>query len=361
MYKNNDVFTSVWLAAAVLSFHKFSLSSKYRDLSIRDFFFSQSEIVETAQKLCNKTVQSARVSQWCNGDHKDSSYNYLRENKMNKTRRLTVKGEFAGLEERPTNFIKNEKLIVYLKNGTVEITISNLIQWVEEYYDNLLSSRISEKDKISENLASNFENGIIDNAILNKSSEEDKDFIKNGIINFVDEIRKGTIEIYNEFSLQHELGIYLRNCFGEKYKIQFERNVVSFFNTKEHFTKKEMDIVMYSDDYKEKYCIELKYPRNGQYPEQMFNMCKDIKFIEELKMNGFTKCYLLTIVDDPNFYSMNSSNEIGIYNYFRFGKILQGEIIKPTGEKKEKLILVNEYKIKWEILKDKSKYFITIL
>ena len=37
------------------------------------------------------------------------------------------------------------------------------------------------------------------------------------------------VEIYNEFSLQHEMGIYLRSVLSD-YKVQFERNV-SFFTT----------------------------------------------------------------------------------------------------------------------------------
>lgn len=42
-----------------------------------------------------------------------------------------------------------------------------------------------------------------------------------------------------------------------------------------------MDIVIYNES--EKYAIELKYPQNGQYPEQMFSCVKDIKFMEELR------------------------------------------------------------------------------
>ncbi len=40
-------------------------------------------------------------------------------------------------------------------------------------------------------------------------------------------VEDNKIELYNEFSLQHELGIYLRDKLPE-YKIQFERNVSYF-------------------------------------------------------------------------------------------------------------------------------------
>ena len=51
-----------------------------------------------------------------------------------------------------------------------------------------------------------------------------KIFMKKIIDSFVAEIKSKSIEIYNEFSLQHELGILLRNKINNK-KVQFERNV----------------------------------------------------------------------------------------------------------------------------------------
>ncbi len=99
---------------------------------------------------------------------------------------------------------------------------------------------------------------------------------------FMGLVASGEVEVYNEFSLQHELGIFLRaKLMG--YKVQFERNTKFFGIT--GTVKHEIDIVVYND--KEKHAIELKYPLNGQYPEQMFSFVKDIKFMEELKEAGF--------------------------------------------------------------------------
>jgi len=50
---------------------------------------------------------------------------------------------------------------------------------------------------------------------------------------FMAKISNHEIEVYNEFSLQHELGIFLRKCLeteDEEYKTQFERNIGYFFN-----------------------------------------------------------------------------------------------------------------------------------
>lgn len=99
------------------------------------------------------------------------------------------------------------------------------------------------------------------------------------------------IEIYNEFSLQHELGIFLRNKLPN-YRIQFERNV-SYFTPDIKTIKKEIDITIFNQDKSEKYAIELKCPLNGQYPEQMYSFVKDIKFMEELKIEDLLKRLLL--------------------------------------------------------------------
>ena len=64
----------------------------------------------------------------------------------------------------------------------------------------------------------------------------------------------------------------------------------------------------------ERYAIELKYPLNGQYPEQMFSFVKDIKFMEKMKEAGFTAAYCLTLVEDKNFYPGQKRD--GIYMYF---------------------------------------------
>ena len=153
-------------------------------------------------------------------------------------------------------------------------------------------------------------------------------------------VENDKIEIYNEFSLQHELGIFLRNNLTE-YKVQFERNTKSFGIS--GTIKHEIDIVIYNDT--EKYAIELKYPINGQYPEQMFSFVKDICFMEELKYNGFTKTFCLVMVNDKNFYSGKKAD--GIYAYFRESNIMTGEIVKPTGKKDESIMLKENYKIDW--------------
>ena len=99
---------------------------------------------------------------------------------------------------------------------------------------------------------------------------------------FLSDVAKGKAEIYNEFSLQHEFGLYLRPTVGTAFKVQFERPVSFFGLHRGSFVKKEIDISVFASDQSEKYAIELKYSRNGQHPEQMFKACQDIGFLEQL-------------------------------------------------------------------------------
>ncbi len=86
--------------------------------------------------------------------------------------------------------------------------------------------------------------------------------IKELLFEFMYLVENESIEIYNEFSLQHELGIFLRERLTG-YKVQFERNT-RFFGIS-GTVKHEIDIVIYNSN--EKYAIELKFPVNSQYPE----------------------------------------------------------------------------------------------
>jgi len=173
---------------------------------------------------------------------------------------------------------------------------------------------------------------------------------------FFKDIKKNEIEIYNEFSLQHELGIYLRLSLPD-YKVQFERNV-SFFCKDIKTIKREIDIVIYTEDKRELYAIELKNPLNGQFPEQMYSFAKDIKFMEELKERGFTKTFALTKVSQKPFYE-GIVNE-GIYKYFRSEFAVYGDIFKPTGARKNNdfISFAGRHEFEWVDMDSDIKYYI---
>lgn len=179
------------------------------------------------------------------------------------------------------------------------------------------------------------------------------DFLYNALSDFM-RTNGSSNDLYNEISLQLELGIYLRNLCGSLgYKVQFERNINSFVPISTPlggFVKKEIDIVIFNGDKDkpekstERYAIELKFPVNGEYPEQMFKFITDMQFMEEVKVHAdFKETYCITLVEDPKFHTGASCqcDRTGIYQYFRGDKRkhcpvpILGPVYKPTGTGKE--------------------------
>ncbi len=152
------------------------------------------------------------------------------------------------------------------------------------------------------------------------------------------------IELYNEYSLQHELGIFLRNkC--PNYSVQFERNT-NFFGINTATVKQEIDIAVF--DKNEKFAIELKFPRNGAYPRRMFQFVEDICFIEQLKNIGFNGGCAVSLVDNMNFCTKQGLKTTGIYGYFRKKKPITGVINNPLQNNGPTQLIVNgSYKAIW--------------
>jgi hypothetical protein len=164
---------------------------------------------------------------------------------------------------------------------------------------------------------------------------------------FIEAVHDGAVEVYNEFSLQHELGIFLRGN-QKNSVVQFERNIKHFFPTiaSDAFTKREIDIAIYTPEPRTlEWAIELKYPRNGQHPEQMFSFCKDVAFAEELRVAGFRRAGLVIFAEDNLFWRGPAE---GIYGYFR-GKIpLNGVVRKPTGARDAEVCIRGTYTAHWK-------------
>lgn len=175
---------------------------------------------------------------------------------------------------------------------------------------------------------------------------------------FMHLIQSRNVIIYNEFSLQFELAFYLRQ---NGYNVRFERNVCAYnTSSSAHFIKKEIDLVVFQGQNEmnaDKIAIELKFPRNGQVPEQMFSFIKDIKFMEDVaNIPGFSETYVLCLVDDPNFY-MQRPIQSEIYDYFRPSIHIPGNLpiykptgYKPTGKSNISITLSKTYTDNWKIL-----------
>ena len=173
------------------------------------------------------------------------------------------------------------------------------------------------------------------------------------VLDFMSLVRAGDIDLYNEFSFQHEIGLFLRGR-HPRLRVQFERNVSAFFDSSVGFTKREIDITVFDAAGALKLALELKFPRRGQYPEQMFSFCKDIAFAEELVRAGFEQAAALVLVDDPCFYRGRAE---GIYAPFRSSAYaLEGVIQRPTGDRSGRVELRGRYQVEWRTVLEEMQY-----
>lgn len=162
---------------------------------------------------------------------------------------------------------------------------------------------------------------------------------------FFEDVGAKQLEFANEAELQHELGWWLRTRLPSDWRLYFERPVASFFPTKRRLVKKEIDLVVESPDRK-LYAIELKCPRNGRHPETMFDVCRDLEFLEQLIEEGFAAGLFAVHVNDPCFYERGST--AGIYSHFRSSVPLVEKILKPTGRKDMIVSLTGSYRVQWQ-------------
>ena len=139
--------------------------------------------------------------------------------------------------------------------------------------------------------------------------------------------------IYNEISLQHELGMYLRKNLKDEYIVQFERNIKDFGYKKGEFCKSEIDIVLLGKEKDDNILIELKYHTldETRYHDTTADCVKDIRFVYDVVNDYekniedtenyiiFKKGFCLTIVEDKKFYT--KSNREKFFNYYCFRDI----------------------------------------
>lgn len=176
--------------------------------------------------------------------------------------------------------------------------------------------------------------------------------LKDHLNNFIKYLQQNTdVELYNEAGLQHELGFYLREHLPKEYKIQLERNIEAIIGTKQGFYKKEIDVFISNG--KSKMAIEIKVPINKQIPRRMELSFEDIRFLEQLKENGFDECYFLFTSNVKSFW--DSRREQKIYEYFNDGifQTLEKSDVPPFIQKSKTAFneMKKTYSFKWQSLK----------
>lgn len=95
----------------------------------------------------------------------------------------------------------------------------------------------------------------------------------------------------------------------------------------------------------------------------MYSFVRDIVFMEQLKLSGFTDTYVLTVDNDRNFWQGKSTGE-AIYKYFRnIPQDITGKVFKPTGQNKriEYIEVHGAYLVQWADCCLGKYYFIKTL
>lgn len=128
--KTDDVLGAVWLATALMTYDATRRESS--PPSAPDVAFQQSDIVKLAGRIARGAVHGPRVSQWANGDHPDSSRNYLRA--VGTQRRLASASDFEGERTLPWDLYPGEAPMARWTNPGETITFGALVEWVVMVY-----------------------------------------------------------------------------------------------------------------------------------------------------------------------------------------------------------------------------------
>lgn len=142
MKKYDHVENSVWLATSILAYNCYVNQRENNNIDPIKFYFTQSEIIAQTGKICTKDIHNARVSQHCNADHYDNTYNYLRA--KGALRRVTYIGELDGEKEYPVKLDLDDK--VETLDG--EKSIKNIIEFLSNEYKAIINEY--EKNKLKE-------------------------------------------------------------------------------------------------------------------------------------------------------------------------------------------------------------------
>lgn len=131
-----DVFGSVWLGTAILTYDTWRREGSGPKLTASELAFGQKEIQDIAQRLTTKTVQNARISQWTNADHPDSSYAYLRA--LGPQRRLAAPAEVQPRPAIPYDLLPSVAPV--LRYGGDTLRFGDLVTWVAGNYADIVAT-----------------------------------------------------------------------------------------------------------------------------------------------------------------------------------------------------------------------------
>lgn len=360
-YITDSVPTAVWLSAIILTYNR----------SKSEFLFSpwlkQKDIQLLAGELCNKNIDNARISQWCNANHSNNTYNYLVS--KGSLRRVTQLNEFNGVRELPE----------IIPSGVVEIdSIKTPIELIIEWY----------RDKYS-TLDLRTSNGDIDleeNKTLSYSFNKEDDRV--GIVSeeFVQRVQKcindawnilahkihgGLISINKEASLQLHYAHVLQQLLplyifrhSERVEIELEtgvsingcnRNIDVFVNVLEREETYKIAIEMKC--YRE---YASSGGKRGAFDIFMKDVYVDLYLLEQYVSNSVSDTGVLLIMTDYRglIYPRIKRGKCWRYDISHGANAKHGLYNTPIGGGEILFNLDGDYEFLWETL---GGYYFTLI
>ena len=365
----NSVPTAVWIATLIKTYENFILEEN------NNYWISQKDIQDIAKLLCPKNIDNARISQWCNGDHPNNTYNYLRSNGI--LRRLTKVGEFLNEKEQPRELPINELIF-----ENKDIYLINLLQWYKDIYckiefDEVKTIKISGANRnynlVSEIKREQNSDKIAEKQILSKENLIDTKLYESDDINlraialikvawevFSRKVGNGLILINKEASMQLQYAYILKQMIPliifkdyEEIEIELETTVNDGTNTR------EVDIMVIVNNGEDIYkiAIELKCYRTkassggnrGATDIFMKDVYQDIHLLERYCENKQANIGIGLVMNDYKsfLYPKNKDAKCWTYDISQGTKIGKVNLTTPIGGKPINILLNNEYEFKW--------------
>lgn len=162
-----------------------------------------------------------------------------------------------------------------------------------------------------------------------------------------------------ECTFQFRFGWFINFYFPDKYVVDFEINTRKFRKIKEH--KSEIDIYLLDKLKLTHTAIEVKYIKDPSgYDITLFEMCKDIKFLETLiSLEEFEKCFSLVFCSIANAYTPPRNGKyrtfgprLDFYKNFREHHIIKGLMYR---DETKQYLFDKEYKLEWFDFTDSIK------
>ncbi|HAX48389.1 MAG TPA: hypothetical protein PK605_07555 [Ignavibacteria bacterium] len=176
--------------------------------------------------------------------------------------------------------------------------------------------------------------------------------MKEIIQHFFKYFSQSPFELYNESGFRHELGIFLKKYYPEL-NVKLDYPVSRMFNPIPKLANKEADIFIIESGV-QKHVIELKMPKDENASHvDLYRVIQDLKFLEQLKDQGFETCTEVFITKRKNIWeSING----GIYKLFAGDSVnlrsVTKDEIQPFLIHGGPIELGSTYKAKWEVIND---------